>query len=79
MDKLFIFLGTALLFMACDKQTENVCNGAVQHKASFMLMEVLSDTSFEADTVFRDNFVGFKATAQYESITWQRLINNLRC
>jgi hypothetical protein len=71
MNKVLIFFGAAILFMACDKQTENVCNGAVQHKASFMLMEVLSDTSFEADTVFRDNFVGFKATAQYESVTWQ--------
>ncbi len=63
---------TALFFMACDKnQGENKCNGAVQHKASFVIMEVLSDTSFEADTVFRDNFVGFKATAPYSSVSWQ--------
>lgn len=69
-----IALCSVLFLVLCcckrDKQF-NPCTGKSQPKAEFRIVEMLSDTSFEADTVFRDNYVGFKTLESYDSTLWK--------
>lgn len=68
---------TLLVSGSCRRNHDNPCEGKVIPKAEFRILETLSDTAFEADTIFRDNFVGFKALTQYDSVLW-RLGNDPR-
>ncbi|HET9058047.1 MAG TPA: hypothetical protein VFN30_14475 [Chitinophagaceae bacterium] len=60
-----------LISGSCKRNCDNPCGGKVQPKAEFRIMETLSDTAFEADTIFRDNYVRFKALIQYDSVLWK--------
>jgi hypothetical protein len=59
--------------LSCCKKNNyfNPCDGKAQPKAEFRITEVLDDTTFEADTIFRDNYVGFKTLVPYDSILWK--------
>ncbi|MFY8004370.1 MAG: hypothetical protein ACOVNR_05980 [Chitinophagaceae bacterium] len=63
----------ALIFvLSCKKKDlSNPCLGKTIPTAQFKIFENLSDTAFEADTIFRDNFVSFKATEKYDSVLWK--------
>lgn len=39
--------------------------------ADFRFQELIADTAFDADTVFRDNYVQFIAGGGYNSVTWK--------
>jgi hypothetical protein len=56
---------------SCRRDRDNPCEGKVQPKAEFQILETLSDTAFEADTIFRDNFAGFKVLTSYDSVLWK--------
>ncbi|MCX8020392.1 MAG: hypothetical protein N2747_07870 [Chitinophagaceae bacterium] len=40
-------------------------------QAKFVVLERLTDTAFESDTIFRDNPVIFKAIGEYDSVLWK--------
>lgn len=61
-----------LIFASCKKnQTENICSGIKQPSGKFIIKEILGDTAFVADTIFRDNYVQFQAIDTYESVNWK--------
>lgn len=43
----------------------------VQYSASFDFKEVVGDTTFFADTIFRDNYVQFESLLPYDSVLWK--------
>jgi len=60
------------LQIGCKKQAViNPCVGKSQPSGRFMMQEMIGDTAFAADTVFRDNYVQFEATEKYESVLWK--------
>jgi hypothetical protein len=68
---LSFFIITLFISGSCRRNHDNPCEGKVHPKAEFRILETLSDTAFEADTIFRDNFVGFKALIAYDSVFWK--------
>jgi len=61
-----------ILLLSCtDKDLENPCKGKVQPVAAFTFKEIVGDTAFIADTVFRDNAVQFEALATYLTVKWK--------
>ena len=61
-----------LLILSCtDKHVENPCRDKVQPIAEFAIKEIVGDTAFVADTVFRDNAVQFEALTQYQTVKWK--------
>src|SRR6266700_747877 len=53
-----------------DKQ-QNPCEGKTQPGAYFAIKEMVGDTAFTTDTVFRDNYVQFQAVGNYATVTWK--------
>jgi len=67
-----IIFFSLLSFASCQKNhTENICDGIKNPNGKFIFKEILSDTAFEADTIFRDNYVQFQALDIYESVNWK--------
>ena len=61
-----------ILFSGCKKhKTENICDGIKQPSGKFVTKEVLRDTAFTADTIFRNNYVQFLSLDNYESVNWK--------
>jgi hypothetical protein len=58
---------------ACRKpKMVDPCEGlTVMPVANFAIKEVLSDTAFYSDTIFRDNGAEFVALDQYETVSWK--------
>jgi len=64
-------LSLTFLLLSCKKQNDvNPCEGLTQPIAEFAFKEVLTDTAFYADTIFRNNFVNFVASKSYQSFQW---------
>ncbi|MDB5191527.1 MAG: hypothetical protein JWQ96_1090 [Segetibacter sp.] len=67
-----IFFAFVLSILSCDKKEEaDPCDGKKQPVASFAVKEIVGDTSFTADTIFRDNYVQFEALDSYDSVSWK--------
>jgi len=61
-----------LIFANCKKNpTKNICNEIKQPSGKFIVSEMVGDTAFVADTIFRDNYVQFHAIDSYESVDWK--------
>ena len=56
---------------ACRKKQDNPCEGLTKPSGKFLIKELIGDTAFTADTVFRNNYVQFQATENYESSSWK--------
>src|SRR6187431_1814366 len=72
--KLFVPILTTvflLLFSCGKKQVEDPCKGKIQPVPEFAVKEIVGDTAFLADTVFRDNAVRFEALTQYQTVKWK--------
>jgi len=70
MKGLSYLLPIVVLFVfSCKKHTEEPCAGKTQPVAEFRMSEVVGDTTFTADTIFRDNFVDFESLTNYQ---WQK-------
>lgn len=72
--KLYIFLFFTVLISAgsrCHKTDINPCTGKTQPDGKFLIKEMIGDTAFTADTIFRDNYVQFQALNSYESVSWK--------
>lgn len=67
----FFAILISFLYFSCKKKIDDPCADKVQPTASFELRETLTDTAFEADTVFRDNYVQLVATSDYQSVSWK--------
>lgn len=67
-----LFAALLLFISSCKKKHEaNPCEGLTQPKAEFAFKEILTDTAFYADTIFRDNYVNFVASKPYQSVLWK--------
>lgn len=65
-------LSAAMLCTACKKSNDTAtCAGKSKPTGKFIIKEVLRDTAFIADTIFRNNLVQFGPLDAYESVTWQ--------
>lgn len=67
----FVFAVFVLVVCSCKKKHDNPCEGLLPPKAEFAFKEILTDTAFYADTVFRDNYVNFVALKNYKSFLWK--------
>jgi hypothetical protein len=71
---LFLFLilvSIITISTACRKKHDNPCEGLTKPSGQFVIKELIGDTAFTADTIFRDNYVQFQALDSYESVTWR--------
>ena len=64
-----MFLSCVIL--ACKKHSVDPCASAIRPTAEFAIREMIGDTAFDADTVFRDNYVAFQSLASYQSVKWK--------
>lgn len=76
MKKIVLFLSlllfsVILISSTCRKKPINPCEGETKPTGQFVIKELIGDTAFVADTVFRDNYVQFEASENYESYTWR--------
>lgn len=68
---------TAIFFVlltltSCKKNhTKNICSEIKQPSGKFIISEMVGDTAFVADTVFRNNYVQLRAIDGYESVNWK--------
>ncbi|MBI3717808.1 MAG: hypothetical protein HY252_04360 [Sphingobacteriales bacterium] len=55
----------------CHKTDVNPCAGKTKPDGKFLIKEIIGDTAFTADTIFRDNYVQFNAVNSYETVSWK--------
>jgi hypothetical protein len=67
----FILFCIITVATACRKKQDNPCEGLTKLSGQFVIKELIGDTAFTADTVFRDNYVQFQALDNYEIVTWK--------
>jgi hypothetical protein len=67
----FILFCIVTVSTACRKKQDNPCEGLTKPSGQFVIKELIGDTAFIADTVFRDNYVQFQALDNYEIVTWK--------
>ena len=66
-----LVLACACLFLTtCCKET-NPCSDVIQPTGKFLIKEIVGDTAFIADTIFKKNYVQFEAVDNYDSIKWK--------
>jgi hypothetical protein len=66
------FLIAFIILSGCRKHPDkNPCAGLTLPVAEFSIRETVGDTTFSADTIFRDNYVEFKSLSQYQSVLWK--------
>ncbi|MBY0477902.1 MAG: hypothetical protein K2Q24_09680 [Chitinophagaceae bacterium] len=65
------FIFTLTIYSSCRKKNDNPCQGKTKPSGQFVMKEMIGDTAFIADTIFRDNYVQFQALDRYESIVWK--------
>jgi hypothetical protein len=68
---LFCLIISIAIYTACRKKKDRPCEGITKPSGQFQMQELIGDTAFIADTVFRDNYVRFQATENYDGITWR--------
>lgn len=67
-----LFFASVLFAWGCRKKHEqNPCEGKSQPIAEFAVKEMVGDTAFDADTIFRDNYVKFQSLTSYDSVLWK--------
>lgn len=68
-----IAIALCFLFITnCRKHDiSNPCQGKIQPTANFDIRETVGDTTFSADTVFRNNYIQFSALSNYDSVSWK--------
>jgi hypothetical protein len=76
MKPIIPYLALTLIFIinsgtSCRKKRDNPCEGITKPSGKFVLKEMIGDTAFTADTIFRDNYAQFQALDNYESVTWK--------
>lgn len=70
--KVTLLLFTLYVVVSCKKKHENICEGAAPPPTGkFIMKELIGDTAFTADTIFRDNYVQFQPADTYENVTWK--------
>lgn len=73
-DKLLftIVLSSVICTSGCKReQYKDPCKDQALPQAEFAFKEILSDTAFFADTIYRDNYVNFIALTDYQSVWWK--------
>jgi hypothetical protein len=65
------FLLIFLSITSCKKREDNPCQSVKKPDGSFVFKELVGDTAFVTDTVFRNNYVQLKALDSYESVIWK--------
>jgi hypothetical protein len=65
------FTASLLLGVSCNKHTPDPCQGKIMPIANFAVKEMISDTAFEADTIFRNNYAIFEGLSNYDSVHWK--------
>lgn len=69
--KLLTPLTLLLVLLACKRRDViDPCSGVKQTVAQFTIKEIIGDTAFAADTIFRNNPVIFEAATTYDSVKW---------
>lgn len=68
---LLLYLAAHLLPGCKKRPISDPCNGVPPPGAEFKIKENLRDTSFFADSVYRNNRVSFEATRTYDSTVWK--------
>lgn len=68
-----LLTGISVILFSCNKTEPQPdrCLDAVQPSGTIFIKEIVGDTAFLADTVFRNNLVFFEAVEQYDSLKWQ--------
>jgi hypothetical protein len=67
-----ILIFASIIIESCKKDDIDFCDETnLSPTGKFNFKEVVGDTAFNADTIFRDNYVEFQATDKYENVTWQ--------
>lgn len=67
-----LFFTLFLFTYSCKKKHDlNPCVGLNEPVAEFAFREMLTDTAFYADTIFRDNYVNFITLKNYKSVLWK--------
>ena len=68
----FFIFSIVILTPSCKKNNcTSFCLGKTKPTGQFIIKEILGDTAFISDTIFRDNAVKFQAVDIYESINWK--------
>ncbi len=62
-----------IVIISCkkNKPVVNSCNGATMPVAEFYTQEILTDTAFNADTIYKDNYVNFITNYNYNTVLWK--------
>lgn len=69
---IFFVFTLSFLLISCRKKNEaNPCLLIRQPTADFNILEQVGDTSFIADTIYRDNALTVKAIEAFESYSWK--------
>ena len=69
---LYLILVYSITFqVSCGKKNDNLCESITKPSGEFVIKELIGDTAFIADTVFRDNYVQFQTTESYEGVKWK--------
>ena len=69
---LFFTLFFSIAISSCKKNNNtSFCQSETKPSGQLIMKEVLGDTAFISDTIFRDNSVLFQPIEQYESVNWK--------
>ena len=69
--RILLFALSVFLILSCCRDEEaNPCLNMERPVADFRIMEVVGDTVFQADTVYRDNPIMFES-GDYSSVSWK--------
>lgn len=70
--KSLLISSAIFLIFSCERKHDlNPCEGKTQPVAEFAIREMVGDTAFDADTIFRDNYVQFQSLGSYDSVKWR--------
>lgn len=70
MLKIYLFIIFIAVSFSCKKREPGPCVGIKNQNTGFFIKEVVGDTAFFADTVFRDNYVSFESPNFYQTVNW---------
>src|SRR5688572_20498083 len=69
---LFVNIISFCILTGCKKNpTAGPCDFLIQPPEKFVIKEIVGDTAFITDTVFRDNYIQFESRGTYESVAWK--------
>jgi hypothetical protein len=68
----YILLVYVVAALSCKKKHDNhPCEGLEKPNGAFVIKEMIGDTAFVTDTIFRDNYAQFQAGTLYENVNWK--------